>query len=137
MPELDKVVTTALGVSLGFLFGLLSLYVKERIDFQRRASQARYAFLFLVSELCKYIQYDPSNYEHVRIETVTPYLDVVSSSSILRDVFEKIRPVYAHWKNREYFDQGVRAQEAIQQQKALEALAMVLDLYNPGIFWIR
>ena len=131
---LEKALPTAMGVFLGFLFGLLTIYIKERIEFQRRASQARYIFLFLVSELEDHILYDPIKYPHVNIDIILPYLDVVSVFAALEGAIDTLRPVFIHWKNGDYFDKGIRVKEAPAVRKQLKDLHNKLKKFKPGKF---
>lgn len=131
---LEKALTTALGVFLGFLFGLLSMYVRERIEFQRRASEARYMFLFLISELQRCVIYDPQKYPHVKIDMIFPYMDVVSVFATLGGALDTLRLVFMHWKNGEYFDRGSRENEAFAVQKQLGELHNKLIEFKPGHF---
>ncbi|MBM4055285.1 MAG: hypothetical protein FJ264_11590 [Planctomycetes bacterium] len=94
----EKIIITAIGSLLGFLFGIGIIYIKDYRDKKNKILVSKKLLYFYANTLVKLIVSKPSDTIPLKFETIFSYYDVIASNKQMVSDFDDIYMTYIQWR---------------------------------------
>lgn len=132
---LEKSIPVALGASLGFLFGLVALLLKEKNELRNRAMLLRSASIFCAHHLSSVLNMPPENQQSGLFSMYANYLDCVIFYPAMKDPLDQLIDIHIAWSKGLYKQDGTRSQSVSTDIDNLARLKGDFEKFSPRIVW--
>lgn len=123
----ERVVAAMIGSFLGFFLGILTLSLKEKLDFQKRVFLFKVAALYLAKSLKNYLHEDPNQCGGLDLKSINNYLDGSIVSEDLRRIYEQLFCIYMDWTRGFYSPTGIKISELGAAKVQLESVILAVS----------
>ncbi len=136
---MGKILPTLIGSFFGFILGLLSLYLKEFIDYKKREAFFVVNMIYFSKNLKQYLHENPENIVEFDIKIIVSYIDIGVYNDKYTKMFQFLFSVYMDWRRGFYMPGRAKCDDLFKIKSEIENFVINLELKPPqrGYFRVK
>lgn len=125
--DFGRIIPVILGTFLGFLLGLITLYIKEVIDYKKKKSVFRFNAIYVINNIKRYLHEDPDLCSSVDVSTLSSYIYEGLADKGIVELFYEVFGIYMDWKRGFYMPEKPGSLRITQVKNRLDEIIRLID----------